>query len=146
MWTRLCNAIGRPDLIEDARFRGNGDRAKNQTALYEILEPIFRTRTASEWVALAEELDIPTSLVADMSEVVEQEQALARQAVVAIEGHEGVRSAGIPIKLSRTPATIRKPPPSMGADGDEILRGLGIDEKEIKALRACGAIGSVSTT
>ena len=45
-----------------------------------------------------------------------QEQALAREMIVET-GIPGVRSAGIPIKLARTPGSIRRPPPSLGEDG-----------------------------
>ena len=58
---------------------------------------------------------IPASLVHDISEVVEQEQALAREMIVDC-GVDGVRTAGLPLKLERTPATIRRPPPTLGAD------------------------------
>jgi formyl-CoA transferase len=66
-------------------------------------------------VELCRELGIPASLVSDLSEVIEQEQARAREMVLET-GIPGVRSAGIPIKLSRTPGTVRRPPPTLGAD------------------------------
>ena len=140
MWTRLCEAIERKDLLQDPRFTTNADRSKNQRQLYDILEPMFTQRTANEWIDLAAKLNIPHSLIHNLSEVVVQEQALARESVVPIAGIDKVRSAGIPIKLSRTPGSIRKAPPSLGADTDAVLQRLGVAADEIKKLRDGGAI------
>lgn len=142
MWIRLCEAIERKDLIEDPRFKTNADRSGHQDELYEIFVPIFKTRTAAEWTALAESLRIPTSLIQDLSEVVGQEQALAREAVVPIEGVPDVRMAGLPIKLSRTPGQIRKTPPHLGEDTINILDRFGLSASEVEALIKSGAVNS----
>ncbi|WP_426960243.1 CaiB/BaiF CoA transferase family protein [Muricoccus radiodurans] len=116
----FCNAIGRPDLAEDARFRTNPDRLRNRDALHAELFPVFASRDAAEWVALADSLGIPVSLVHDVPEVLEQPQALARDMVLDC-GVDGVRVAGIPLKLSRTPGVFHTPPPRLGADNAAVL-------------------------
>jgi crotonobetainyl-CoA:carnitine CoA-transferase CaiB-like acyl-CoA transferase len=136
MWTRLCTEIGWTELMADPRFKTSGDRARNQVLLYEILVPLFKQRKAEEWVAIATRLAIPNSLIHDLSEVVVQEQALARDAVIPVLGVEKVRSAGIPIKLNRTPGTVRLPPPRIGEHTDQSLAGVGYDAAMIAALRA----------
>lgn len=135
MWTRLCTEVGWTSLLEDPRFKTNGDRAKNQALLYEILIPRFKERNAKEWIAVAEKLSIPCSFIHDLSEVAVQEQALAREAVIPIPGLDKVRSAGIPIKLNRTPGSVRLPPPRVGEHTDETLAGAGYDTAAIAALR-----------
>jgi crotonobetainyl-CoA:carnitine CoA-transferase CaiB-like acyl-CoA transferase len=115
MFEKLCEALERPDLAADPRFAKNGDRVQNRDALTSELEPVFTSRDAQHWVDLCLELGIPTSLVNDMSEVVAQEQAAVREMIVDT-GIDGVRTAGIPIKLERTPGAIRRPPPRLGAD------------------------------
>lgn len=140
MWLKLCEAMGQNELTHDPRFLTNRDRTKNMAALYAILEPLFKARPAEYWTALADSLAIPNSLIHDLSEVVLQEQALAREAVVPVDGIPGLRSAGIPVKLSRTPGSIRKPPPSLSADADDVLGRCGFDEAEIKGLRESGAV------
>jgi crotonobetainyl-CoA:carnitine CoA-transferase CaiB-like acyl-CoA transferase len=140
MWARFCEEIGRAELVQNPLFVTNQDRARNQRALYDILEPLFKSRPVAHWVDMMERLDIPHSLICEVDEVVEQEQALARQAVVAIAGMGTIRTAGMPMKLSRTPGQIRKPPPSLGADGDDILHELGMADDEIAQLRAAGAV------
>ncbi|HEX3833806.1 MAG TPA: CoA transferase [Solirubrobacteraceae bacterium] len=120
MFARLCEAIDRPELVNDPRFVLNGDRVAHRDALDAELAVVFAREPAERWVALCFELGIPTSLVCDISEVAEQEHAAAREMIVKT-GIENVRSAGIPIKLSRTPGRLRTPPPSAGADNDRIL-------------------------
>jgi crotonobetainyl-CoA:carnitine CoA-transferase CaiB-like acyl-CoA transferase len=142
MWSKLMTSIGREDLMKDPRFINNSDRAKNQEALYEVMLPIFKSKTAKEWTDLATRLGIPNCLIHNLGEVVKQEQALARQAVIPVEGIPNGFSAGIPIKLSRTPGQIRKAPPSLGEDTDAVLKRLGYSAADIEKLRGAGAMGS----
>ena len=115
MFAKLCEAIELPQLPHDPRFAANGPRLEHREELNALLAPRFGAREAAHWVELCRELGIPASLVHDLAEVVEQEQALAREMVVAT-GIPGVRSAGIPVKLARTPGSIRRPPPALGED------------------------------
>jgi crotonobetainyl-CoA:carnitine CoA-transferase CaiB-like acyl-CoA transferase len=46
-----------------------------------------------------------------------------------------------PIKLSATPAKVRRPPPLLGEHTDDVLAELGIDAAERARLRADGVIG-----
>ena len=142
MWGRLMKEIGREDLMADKRFLNNSDRAQNQEALYEVLLPIFKSKTSKQWVEIATRLGIPHSLIHNLGEVVNQEQAIARKAVVPVKGIPNGRSAGIPIKLSHTPGKIRKAPPSLGQDTNAVLKRLGYSATDIKKLRAAGAMGS----
>jgi crotonobetainyl-CoA:carnitine CoA-transferase CaiB-like acyl-CoA transferase len=115
MFAKLCNALALAELAQDPRFAANGARLEHRDELNALLQPRFRAREAAHWVELCRELGIPASLVNDLAEVVAQEQALAREMVVAT-GIPGVRSAGIPVKLERTPGSIRRPPPALGED------------------------------
>jgi crotonobetainyl-CoA:carnitine CoA-transferase CaiB-like acyl-CoA transferase len=120
MFAKLCEALGAPQLPADPRYGDNPARIAHRDELDAELAPLFAARDAAEWVAICLSLGIPASLVNDLSEVVEQEQALAREMIVET-GVDGVRTAGLPLKLARTPATIRRPPPSLGADNEAVL-------------------------
>jgi crotonobetainyl-CoA:carnitine CoA-transferase CaiB-like acyl-CoA transferase len=120
MFAGLCGAIGRPELAEDPRFAANGDRVTNRDELDVELEPVFLGENAEHWVDLCLELGIPASKVCSMAEVAEQEQARAREMIVET-GIDGVRTAGIPVKLERTPGSIRRQPPTLGADNEAVL-------------------------
>ena len=83
---------------------------------------------------------MPVSFVHNIAELVEQEQAKAREAIIPVMGLERVKSAGIPIKFSRTPGRIHKSPPTLGEDTDSVLRRLGIPEGELSRLRSDGVV------
>lgn len=119
----FCAAIDRSDLVTDERFRTNVDRLKNRDALHAELMPVFQSKDAASWIELCTGLGIPTSLVNNLAEVLEQDQAEARGMIVRA-GIEDVRTAGIPLKLSRTPGSIRRPPPRLGEDTSHVLAGL----------------------
>jgi crotonobetainyl-CoA:carnitine CoA-transferase CaiB-like acyl-CoA transferase len=102
MYERFCIAVDRSDLASDARFTTNGKRVANSDALYEELGQLFATKTAKEWVSLFVEHDIPTTLLYNIAEVVnDQEQARARTMLV--------------------PVGIGLDPPSLGEQTNEIL-------------------------
>ena len=122
MFAKLSEALGAPGLARDPRFATNGARVEHRDELNAQLAPLFATRDASHWVEVCLALGIPASLVNDLAEVIAQEQALAREMIVET-GIAGVRSAGIPIKLGRTPGSIRRAPPSLGADNEALLPG-----------------------
>lgn len=123
MFERFCAAINRPDLLEDPRFATNGARVANSDELYDLLDPIFKSRSAEEWVQLCVDYNIPTTLVNNIGELVQQEQAAAREMLVPV-GVDDIRTSGIPIKLSHTPGQIRRHPPSLGNDTESILGSL----------------------
>lgn len=121
----LCRLIEREDLLDDPRFGSNADRIVNRAALHEILFPIFRSRTAAEWVALFKGAGIPTSLLENLAEVTRQEQLAARNMLLPT-GIENVSMVGIGLKMTSTPGTVRRPPPELGADTDAVLAELGL--------------------
>ena len=121
MWQRFCKAIARPDLGTDERFRSNSERLRHREPLLAVLRPLFREKTAQEWVDLAVELSIPGSLVHSIPEVTEQEQIAAREMLVD-SGVDGVRVPGIPLKLSKTPGQTRRPAPKLGEDTEDIFK------------------------
>jgi crotonobetainyl-CoA:carnitine CoA-transferase CaiB-like acyl-CoA transferase len=122
---KLCRALARPDLLEDARFKSNADRLRNQEALYPELIAIFEQRDAQEWIDLFVGIGLPASLVRNVAEVAAEEQAVATEMIVD-SGVDGVKTAGIPIKLDRSPGSIRSQASSLGADTEAVLASLAI--------------------
>jgi crotonobetainyl-CoA:carnitine CoA-transferase CaiB-like acyl-CoA transferase len=123
MFSRLCVELDCEQLSADPRFATNAARIDHREVLDELLAPRLVTRTAAELVAICDRLGIPASEVNTIADIAEQEQALAREMVIDT-GIEGVRTAGIPFKLSRTPGRVGTPPPHLGA-GNEALLSVG---------------------
>lgn len=121
----LCEAIGRPDLAQNPLFKTNAERLRNRDLLHAELIPLFAQKDADHWLAIALRLGIPTCLVHSVTEVLDQEQALAREMIIET-GIGGTRTAGIPLHLGRTPGSISKAPPRLGEHTAEILQQFGI--------------------
>src|SRR5713226_6940901 len=68
-WQGLATAVGRPELIDDARFRTQGDRRAHYDELRDELAPIFATKPRDEWLARMRELDVPCAPNYDLGEV-----------------------------------------------------------------------------
>jgi CoA:oxalate CoA-transferase len=120
LFGKLCRALGRPDLVEDPRFRTNPDRMRHVDALKETLEGVLRQAPASHWLGVLERAGVPCSLVNTVADAVEHPQVQARNMVVTAGG---LRMAGNPVKLSEFPdPPTRRPAPDLNADGASIRR------------------------
>jgi crotonobetainyl-CoA:carnitine CoA-transferase CaiB-like acyl-CoA transferase len=121
-WQRLCTAIGRPELADDARFRTNPDRIRHRDALIALLEEHFATAPAAAWVERIRAAEVPVGPVRTIPELFEDPQVHAREMVVSVE-HPSIgelKLVGIPFKFSATPASIRRPPPLLGEHTAEV--------------------------
>jgi crotonobetainyl-CoA:carnitine CoA-transferase CaiB-like acyl-CoA transferase len=136
----LCDMIGLPELKDDNRFTTTPDRAKHQEELYALIKPKFLEKTAAEWVEMGQAQGMTATLIYNVAEVVEQPQAQAINAIIGYSGIDKARTAGLPIRLSGTPASIRVDPPSLGEHSTSILAELGYSEEEIGALVSDGAV------
>lgn len=132
-WIALCNAIERPDLLNDGFAMG--DRRAEVIA---ELEALFSTKTRDQWLKTFEGLDVCVGPVNDFEEAFEDEQVLARKMVAAVGD---MRQVGNPIVLKDSPGdTARLPAPGLGEHTDEILAEVGIGSAELDDLKAAGAI------
>ena len=85
--------------------------------------------TTAEWVDALLEAGVPAGPILDYAQVVADPHTRAREMVVEMEHPEAgtVRALGIPVKLSATPGTIRRPAPLLGQHSDEIRAELDAD-------------------
>lgn len=49
-FANLVKLLGKPEMAEDERFRGNGDRVTNRETLFPMLNELFAAKTTEEWV------------------------------------------------------------------------------------------------
>ena len=137
LWTRLCEAVGRPDLVEDPRFESNADRMANRPELVRELESALAERGTAEWVEALLAAGVPAGPIHDYKQVFEDPHTLAREMMVEMDHPvEGtIRGLGIPMKLSGTPGTIRRAAPLLGEHNEEVLEEVGLSRDEIAELR-----------
>jgi crotonobetainyl-CoA:carnitine CoA-transferase CaiB-like acyl-CoA transferase len=123
IWKRLCPALKRAELADDPRFANNADRVENRQKLIPILSEIFMTQTTEHWVAALNQANVPCAPVQTIDQVFAAPQVLHRNMLVEVDHPTAgkVRMAGIPVKFSATPASVRLPPPLLGEHNDEVL-------------------------
>jgi crotonobetainyl-CoA:carnitine CoA-transferase CaiB-like acyl-CoA transferase len=136
-WARYCRALGRPELPEDPRFKVFKDRQENHADLFEILDAVFKTKTLPEWKKLLDEHDIPWAPVQTLPEVCNDVQARENNFFVPIDHPEYGRIEVIdsPVKLSKTPSTIRTPAPEFSQHTEEVLLENGFSWEEIALFK-----------
>lgn len=137
LWQRLCQVIGREEMLEDERFATNDARMEHRKDLAEELESALTTRDTDYWVDAFLEAGVPAGPILDYRQVTEDPHALQREMVAEVDHPvEGlVKSLGIPMKMSETPGKIRRPAPLLGQHTDELLTELGLSGEEITELR-----------
>lgn len=140
MWQGLCRALGVTHLIEDPRFLTNRERYKNRLELWPLLEAAFLAAPADDWVAKLEREEVPVGVVNTLDRVVNDPQILHREMVLALERDGvGAKVMGNPVKLAEAMRAEHHYPPTLGADGDDILRDiLNLGEDELADLRSKG--------
>jgi crotonobetainyl-CoA:carnitine CoA-transferase CaiB-like acyl-CoA transferase len=143
-WERLCEVLGLSELLEDERFKDFAGRDAHRAELLPILERAFAGRGAAEWIDMLSEAGIPVGPVNDVATALEDEQAVAREAVIEVEHPRfgTVRQAATPLRLSGTEAP-RERAPFRGEQTEELLREIcEYDDLRIEDLARAGAFGS----
>ncbi len=119
----LCERVlERPELAEDARFATNAARVTNRETLVPLLEELFRTRAADEWVARCREAAIPSSLVQGVLEALRSGPAqplVTRVEHPAIGAYETVLN---PVRFDGARLPVRTPPPTLGEHTESVAR------------------------
>ena len=143
IWRRLCQAIGMPGLADDPRFARNPQRVEHRGELIDILTEIFLQRDTAAWVTLLIDTGVPCAPVQTIDQVFLAPQVIAREMVVQVPHPTAgtIRMAGLPVKFSGTPASIRLAPPLLGQHTAEVLRSwLRLDDSAIDDLKSKGVI------
>lgn len=143
LWRGLCEAIDRPDLLEDSRFATNGDRVEHMDELEAELEETFTERTTDEWIAiLADEHSLPVGPVFNIEQALSNEQVDTRGVIDSLH-HPAIgeiRSIEHPLRFDRASSGFDSAPPLLGEDTETVLRDLDYTDGHIKRLREAGAI------
>ena len=143
-WHALCELMGRPEISMQPEYLLVRDRLANHAAVKREVELWTKTKTAAEISDILLNAGIPSAPVYDVSQVVADPHIACDREMFVEQEHPTagkVRVTGNPVKLSATPARYRTTAPALGQDNPAVYRELlGLDEKQLAALKADGVI------
>jgi formyl-CoA transferase len=142
MWRAFLGVIGEPELADDPRFETPAARWENRGALDALVEDWTRARPKHEVMRLMGEAGVPCGACQSTGEVLADPHLEAREMIVDVDypGRGTYQLVGCPIKLSDSPAEIRRPP-QLGEHSDAVLAELcDLDAAELVRLKEAGVV------
>ena len=145
VFRRLCEAMGRPDLIDDPRYDSHAARGENQTGLDELIADWTRTLTVEALEALMLRHGVPAGRIYKPADMLNDPHFAAREALIEMPDHPrfpGLTMQNVFPKLSATPGSVRTiAPQTVGEHNLEVLgERLGMDAADITRLQTAGVI------
>ena len=131
-WHRLFGALGRPEMMRDARFARLAERVANIGEAYAVLTETFPTRDTREWLDILERADVPCGPANTIADLLDDpylaETGFFQEVAHPTEGRLTMMAP--PVEFSASPATIRLLPPKLGEHTESVLRELGLQAGE----------------
>ncbi len=141
-FTSLCRAAGQAAIASDERFATNAMRVRHRAELLEVLTPLMRQHGVERWCELAQQEGFPCGPINTIDRVFRDPQVRAREMHIQMNSpsYGALDLVASPMRLSASPVSYRRAPPSLGQDSHEVLRELQYSDDEIDSLRDSGVI------
>jgi crotonobetainyl-CoA:carnitine CoA-transferase CaiB-like acyl-CoA transferase len=117
LYARLCEAVGRPELIDDERFATNADRVEHADAFAAALEEVLRREPAEHWIEVLRAAGVPAGPINEVDEAFALAESLGMAPVETVDGVPLVRP---PLRVDGERPPIRLRPPALDEHGDEL--------------------------
>jgi formyl-CoA transferase len=142
MAERVFRAIGRPEMIDDPKFRTNTDRVRNIDECDAAVADFIAARTLDENMTIFEAAEVTANPVYEIDQLIDDPHVQERGVLIEAPDAEsgGVLMHNIIPRLSETPGRLRRPAPNLGEHTRSILESIGCDAARIAALTADGVI------
>jgi len=143
VFSRLTEAMGRPELAQDPRYATHGARGAHQVELDALVEKWTRTLTTREALGLMDRFGVPAGLIYRAPDMLEDEHFKARDAIVTVPHPDfgELRMQNVAPKLSETPGGVRSASPTLGQHNDEVyLELLGLTPERYAELKTAKII------
>jgi formyl-CoA transferase len=142
VWGAICDLIGKPEWKTEPDYATPPARLPRLRHIFDTIEQWTMTKTKFEVMEICNQHDIPVGPILSMKEIAEEQSLRATGTVVEVDhpGRGKYLTVGNPIKLSDSPADVRRSP-LLGEHTDEILRKvLRYSDKEVAEIKTSGAI------
>jgi len=141
VWEALATRIGGEALAKDERFATIGERRKNQTTMWAMLNEFGSKYTKREMMAILNEIDVPCGPIMSTEDLANDEHVRGREMYVELDHPKRGKwhNVGMPIKLSNSSVEIERSP-LLGEHTDDVLSNvLGMSAEEVARLKEAGA-------
>jgi crotonobetainyl-CoA:carnitine CoA-transferase CaiB-like acyl-CoA transferase len=137
-WQGFCRATGDSELANDARFATPTARSVNATARINKMQEYIGRHTTAEWLERLDAADVPCAPVLRRSEIVHNEQVVARGLITEFEqpGVGRVRQPKPAARFQVSKTTIKGPAPRIGEHTREVLRELAYSDRDVEKMIA----------
>ena len=142
MSERLFEAIGRPEMNADPRFRTSAERIKNVEALDDVIGAFIAKRTLAENLEFFEAAQVTVGPIYDASEIAQDVHVRERGILVELPDEDLGRLPmhNVSPRLSLSPGAIRTPAPAIGQHNAAIYGSIGLDMQTLSELSKAGTI------
>lgn len=143
VFKRLAEAMGRPDLAEDARYATHSARGAHQAELDGIINDWTRTVPLDALEALMNEHGVPCGLIYKAEDMIADPHFEAREAIVEVDHPDfgKIKMQNVAPRLSETPGAVRHVGPALGEHNDYVYgEVLGLSPDKRAELRDAGII------
>jgi formyl-CoA transferase len=144
VWGAICDLIGKPEWKTDPDYATPPARLPRLRRIFDTIEEWTKTMTKFEVMETCNKHDIPVGPILSMKEIADEPSLRATGTVVEVDHptRGPYLTVGNPIKLSDSPADVRRSP-LLGEHTEEILRKvLGYADKEIAEIKGSGALSA----
>jgi len=142
-WSGLCQAIGKPEWIEDPRFATPAARSANRQERMECVEAALGMKQTDELIEALEAADVPCMRVLSRRQALSDPQILHNQLVAEIDqpGLGAIRQARPAALFGATPSHAPRPAPALGQHSREVLTEVGFSADDIARFEREGVVG-----
>lgn len=138
----LCRAAGQAAIANEERFATNAMRVRHRAELLKVLTPLMMQHSVETWCELAQQEGFPCGSINTIDRVFRDPQVCAREMKIQMNSpsYGALDLVASPMRLSASPVSYRRAPPSLGQDTHEVLRDLHYSDDEIASLRDSGVV------
>lgn len=116
-WRALCEHAGVPELVNDPRFASTAQLCAAQPLIEQLLNPLMRKRTRSEWVEKLRAAKLPCGPERGYAEVTADAELFSRGMLYRLgTGNASSLQVRMPLEFAATPRAIPDPPASLPTD------------------------------